>query len=448
MIGTAEYEAFLGGKDENLLNSNNTATFQGQAFKASYEANIGNTPPPPPQPTYSCSGLNAAASSSNPMSIAFTASAQTANGAILNTGDFTYGDGGSKNGVAPTGNNVIADSHTYTAAGTYTASATLHFTASGNTVTASCSTQVVVSSGGGGGAPTYSGTLQASQASSGAMNFQFTGQTATSGGAVFKSVDIAFGDGTSATGLIPAAGGSSVQTNHTYTASSTFTAKATFSFLVSGVIKTTAATAQVVVASNPGGGGGGGQQVTALDTFERPNQNGWGVASGGLKWGADANDIASVFAIKNNVGIISNTSNSYTGILGNSLNDSQLVFTGRISKFNYSNFGAVIRYKDANNWYKAYLDGNSLVIQKRVNSTYTTLKYVSFKANANTNYTMRVEAVGNTISAKAWPASGNEPSAWNNTVTDNSLSAGYDGLRALPQSGNVVGYYYFKSYKL
>jgi hypothetical protein len=61
---------------------------------------------------------------------------------------------------------------------------------------------------------------------------------------------------------------------------------------------------------------------------------------------------------------------------------------------------------------------------------------------------MRFQAVGHTLSVKVWAASASEPANWTLTATDSSFTSGYDGLRALPQSGNVVGYYYFVAYKL
>jgi len=207
-----------------------------------------------------------------------------------------------------------------------------------------------------------------------------------------------FGDGQSANGLKPASGQTSVQTSHTYASQGTYTATATFTFTVSGATKTTTATTQVIVTGSGGGGGGGNQQVVAKDSFSRPNQSGWGTSSDGQHWGTDAGS-STAFSLKNHVALISNTGNSYAGILGSVLTNSQILFTGRMSNFSNSNFGGVLRYKDTNNWYKAYIDGTNLVIQKRLNSNYTILKQLAFKAAANTNYTIRFQAVGNTRSA-------------------------------------------------
>ena len=436
VIGTAEYEAFMGQR-ESMLDGNNTPTYQGLAFKNSYEANIGNLPPPPPPPSYSCSSLHATVNPANPMDYTLNAAAQVDSSVVLNSGDLNFGDGVSKTNIAPSGTTISAN-HTYAATGTFTATAVLHFTVNNASVSATCSTQVVVSNS----SASYNGSLSSSQDPADPMKFQLTGRATVSGGPTFTGADIDFGDGKNANGLTPAAGGTSVQASHTYAASGTYTAKATFRFQVSGAIKTTTATTQVDVS-----GTSGGNTIIAKDTFARPNQAFWGTSSDGHPWGADASNNA-IFSIKNNVGIIANTSNSVTGLLGSQLSNSQVVFTGRISAFHWSNFGGVLRYKDANDWYKVYLDGNSIVIQKRLNGTYATLKDTSFKADANTNYSVRFQAVGTTLSAKAWRANSSEPADWNVTVSDSSLASGYDGLRALPQAGNVVGYYYFREYQL
>jgi hypothetical protein len=76
---------------------------------------------------------------------------------------------------------------------------------------------------------------------------------------------------------------------------------------------------------------------------------------------------------------------------------------------------AVLRWTDGNDRYKAYINGTSLVVQKRVGGSYTTL--------------------GTALSAKAWIASRSEPVIWMVTATDSSLASGLCGLRIQLQSG-------------
>ena len=175
----------------------------------------------------------------------------------------------------------------------------------------------------------------------------------------------------------------------------------------------------------------------AQDTFHRTNQSNWGSASDGLKWGGDANS-SSVFSISNNSGQVSNGSTSYSAVLGPGAANAEVLFSGSISNFNSTNFGAVLRWTDGNDWYKAYIDGSNLVLQKKVNGTTTILKQVSFAAKASTSYTMRFNIKGSTLSVKVWQTGTTEPSSWMATATDSTFSSGYCGLRMLVENGAVL----------
>lgn len=173
------------------------------------------------------------------------------------------------------------------------------------------------------------------------------------------------------------------------------------------------------------------------DTFQRANQSLWGKASDGQTWGGDANTVSS-FSIASDTGKVTNTSTSYSAVLGPSATDAEAVVTGSISNFTNNNFGPVLRWTDGNNWYKAYLDGAHLIIQKKVSGTTTTLASVPFTAQANTAYTIHFRIVGTTLSANAWPASSSEPANWMATATDSSLQSGQCGLRVLAQNASVT----------
>ena len=176
----------------------------------------------------------------------------------------------------------------------------------------------------------------------------------------------------------------------------------------------------------------------AQDTFQRANQSGWGKASDGLTWGGDAGNTG-IFSIKNNTGQLNNGGGgSYSAVLGPKAANAEVVFTGSMSSFNNTNMGAVLRWVDNNNWYKAYIDGANLVFQKRVNGSFTTIKTVPFAASAGTSYTLRFSSVGSTLSAKVWKTGTTEPASWMATVTDSSLASGFCGLRILDQNGTTA----------
>ena len=174
----------------------------------------------------------------------------------------------------------------------------------------------------------------------------------------------------------------------------------------------------------------------AQDTFAHPNQTLWGNASGGQTWGANANS-SKIFSITNNTGQIAATStNNYFATLGPPAVNAQVEFTGSISSFTSTNMAAIARYTDTNNWYEAYIDGSSLVIEKKVNGTMSRVSSTAFPAAINTSYTLLFSVSGSTLSASVWPASGSQPSSWMLSAADSSLSAvGNCGLHVGLQTG-------------
>jgi hypothetical protein len=182
----------------------------------------------------------------------------------------------------------------------------------------------------------------------------------------------------------------------------------------------------------------GSGTVLGTDTFQRPNQSLWGTAADGHTWGGDAN-ANGAFSIAGNTGLVTRTNgNSYSAVLGPTATNAEVYATGSLSSFVNSNFGDVLRWTDGNNWYKAYIDGASLVVQKKVGGTTTILATVPFAANPATSYTVHFRAVGSTLTANVWSASSAEPSGWMLTANDNSLTSGSSGMRFLTQSGTVT----------
>jgi hypothetical protein len=175
----------------------------------------------------------------------------------------------------------------------------------------------------------------------------------------------------------------------------------------------------------------------AQDTFARPDQPLWGTASGGQAWGADAAQ-APAFSIAGHTGQVSHSSGIYDAILGPRATDSEVLVSGLVSSFASSNMGIVLRWTDANNQYKVFIDGSRLIALKKVNGIVTVLQSVPFAAQDGRLYSIRARVVGMSIQARAWPANQAEPSAWMLTVSDGDLASGFDGLRLIVQNGVTI----------
>jgi len=137
---------------------------------------------------------------------------------------------------------------------------------------------------------------------------------------------------------------------------------------------------------------------------------------------------------------VSNGNASYSAILGPTATNAEVFLSARMSAFSNTNMGALLRYQDGNDWYKAYINGASLVVQKRVAGAYTNLASSAFTATANTPYSLRFRVVGTTLAARVWATSTTEPTAWTLTVSDASFASGFCGLRVLDQNGAIVTY--------
>jgi len=92
----------------------------------------------------------------------------------------------------------------------------------------------------------------------------------------------------------------------------------------------------------------------AQDTFHRPNQSLWGTASDGHVWGGEANT-STLFSITNNAGQVANGTGPHDAVLGPTAANAEVLFAGSVNTFSGANMGAVLRWTDTNNWYKAYI---------------------------------------------------------------------------------------------
>lgn len=177
--------------------------------------------------------------------------------------------------------------------------------------------------------------------------------------------------------------------------------------------------------------------IFAQDTFQRPDQQGWGTSSDEHPWGADATNPAH-FSIRQGQGIITNGQGAFNAIVGQSLTNAEIVLTGSISLFANTNMGAILRWENPTTFYKAYLDGQQLVLLKRTGNRQTILAKVAFPAIANTRYDLRFLAQGTMLAARAWPADAPEPKQWMVTAQDSAIQNGVGGVRAVIVPGATV----------
>jgi hypothetical protein len=184
----------------------------------------------------------------------------------------------------------------------------------------------------------------------------------------------------------------------------------------------------------------GAVTILAQDSFKRANQVFWGTASDGGQWNSDANSIE-VFSIVGNAGQLDHAQGAFNAILGPVTTDAEVVFSGTVNQFAAGatvNMGAVLRWTDTNNFYKALINGSNLQILRHVKGTATSLGSVPFHAQGGVSYTLRFRAIGAALFVKAWQSNQPEPNAWMLTVMDTMLSKGSGGLRFLVQNGSVI----------
>ncbi len=176
------------------------------------------------------------------------------------------------------------------------------------------------------------------------------------------------------------------------------------------------------------------QNILAQDSFQRTDQNLWGTASDGRQWNGDANTQTGIFSIMGNHGQITNGQGTFNALLGDSGTNMEALLDGSLSHFDgTANLGLVLRYTDANNWYKALIDGKHLTLLKRENGQSTQLAEVPFVAQDNQGYKLRFRVVGAMLFARVWPDGAAEPANWIITTTDATFQNGMAGVRVVLQ---------------
>lgn len=187
-----------------------------------------------------------------------------------------------------------------------------------------------------------------------------------------------------------------------------------------------------------------GQQLTPLaqDTFRRADQSLWGVASDGQSWGGDANTLPA-FSIAGSMGQVVGSygqgAQVYSALLGPVGQNVDIVATMSVNLFEANvNLSVVLRWHDANNWYKAQIDGSELTVFKRVNGVITQLGTIRFPALSGKAYTIHFRAIGATLFASVWQSDQPEPNQWMLVVSDMSLLSGKGGMRFVVENTTVI----------
>ena len=201
------------------------------------------------------------------------------------------------------------------------------------------------------------------------------------------------------------------------------------------------ATPKAVATATPAMPLQGTMSVVAQDTFQRQDQALWGTATDGRMWDGDANTSAA-FSVAGNVGEIANKQGTFSALLGAQSNSNvEVLMSASLSNFNNNgtvNLGVVLRWGDANNWYKALINGTQLSILKRVQGVTTTLGTAPFQAQGDVTYSLRFRAVGATLFVRAWQSAMSEPTTWMVTTTDTALTTGQVGVRVVIQTNSIV----------
>lgn len=177
-------------------------------------------------------------------------------------------------------------------------------------------------------------------------------------------------------------------------------------------------------------------KALAQDTFQRPDQTFWGMASDGQSWQGAANQNQN-FSIVNKTGLI-NGQGFFEALLGEQATDAEILFSSSLTSFQQANIGAVLRWQDTNNWYKAYLDGQKLIILRKFQGVVQRLGDTPFVAQPQTSYDLRFQILGNRLATRVWKHGTNEPANWMVIAQDNDLTSGLGGVRAFISSGITI----------
>jgi len=178
--------------------------------------------------------------------------------------------------------------------------------------------------------------------------------------------------------------------------------------------------------------------ILATDTFQRQDQALWGIASDGRQWGGDAN-AKDFFTIKGGKGQIAGGQGALEAVIGLPTDNVDVTISGTVNQFgNNVNLGTVLRWRDTNNWYKAFIGGNQLSILKSVNGKPTIIVQTNVKTDPGVAQTLRFRVFGTTLFAKVWPSATTEPQKWMLVADDHTFATGQFGIRVFEQPTTVI----------
>lgn len=179
----------------------------------------------------------------------------------------------------------------------------------------------------------------------------------------------------------------------------------------------------------------------AQDTFQRQNQTLWGTSSDSNRWDADANNPndQTIFSIANQSGLIANGQGTFNALLGPATTDSDVTISAQINAFTGNvNLGVVLRWQDANNWYKVLIDGTRLRMLRNFQGATDTLGSVPFNAQGGRLYNLRFRALGAMLLARVWLAGTQQPTTWMIVTSDRALNTGQSGIRVVMLRNTIV----------
>lgn len=188
--------------------------------------------------------------------------------------------------------------------------------------------------------------------------------------------------------------------------------------------------------------------VSGSDTFIRANTSasssiasGWGTASNGNVWTSAG--LAATWQIVSNQGKVTGTNNDTFALLtANSYSNIEIVVRVSSSVSSATNWqGALLRYQGTANCYYAILRGTHFTIGRLLTNSHTNVVDTTFTQAINTEYWIRFNATGSTLSAKVWQDGTTEPGAWTLQGTDTSFTAGQIGLMISPDAVGTTAVY-------